>query len=469
MSSPPSSASPAGIIYADIYIRVSSDEQANFGDSIRNQEELGRHYIDSHDDIILHKIYIDDGISGQKLKRDELQQMIDSDVRTGKVQLILFQRLDRWFRNLRHYLNVQAVLEDHGVSWVAIEQPQFETKTPMGRMFVAQSMMIAELEAQTGAERVRSVFRSKVANGEVISGKVPIGYMIQNKHLVISPETGHIPADIFTYYLSSGSLHKTLKRLYDVHGIFLSIQSLKNMLKNETYIGKKRDNESFCEPCVSRDVFDAVQRNLAKNVKSNQQYPYIFSGLLVCATCGYKMAGRHINVSSSRGYRYRYPAYECPRYRRTHATLHMCDNGGEIREAKIEEYLLTHLRDELQAYISDYHSRISKSVNQVAKQRLSLEKRIRKLLDLYLADGLTLDEYKIERARLTEQLAALPDDDEEEEKDFSHLQLILDSDFESAYVEMTNEEKREFWRSFIAEIRVSKSHNRTREYHIIFL
>ena len=468
MSSLPSS-SPAGITYADIYIRVSSDEQAAFGDSIRNQEELGRRYIDSHDDIVLNKVYIDDGVSGQKLDRDELQRMLDEDVKTGKVQLILFQRLDRWFRNLRHYLNTQAILEKHGVSWVAIEQPQFETKTAFGRMFVAQSMMIAELEAQTGAERVRSVFRSKIANGEVVSGKVPIGYMIKDKHLVLHPKTAHIPADIFSFYISSGSLNRTVRRLYDVHGIVLSIQGLKVMLKNETYIGKKRDNTAFCEPCVSQEVFDAVQRNLSKNIKSNQRYPYIFSGLLVCATCHYKMAGRHINVSSSRGYRYRYYAYECSHFKRTKKTTKACDNGGEIREVRIEEYLLTHLRDEISAYISDYQSRIVKASNQAGKQRAAIEKRIRRLLDLYLAEGISLDNYKLEKARLTAQLESLPAEEEVKEKDFSHLRAILDSDFESAYVEMTNEEKREFWRSFVSEIRISKSHGRTRDYQIIFL
>ena len=30
----------------------------------------------------------------------------------NKIDLILFTKLDRWFRNLRHYLNTQEILEN---------------------------------------------------------------------------------------------------------------------------------------------------------------------------------------------------------------------------------------------------------------------------------------------------------------------------------------------------------------------
>ena len=130
-----------------IYIRVSTDKQVKDGDSMRDQLATGQKYIDSHENMILVDTYIDDGISGQKLKRDDFQRLID-DVRAGRIDLIIFTRLDRWFRNLRHYLNTQDILDKHGVSWTAIEQPYFDTSTPHGRAFVNNSMIWAELEAQ---------------------------------------------------------------------------------------------------------------------------------------------------------------------------------------------------------------------------------------------------------------------------------------------------------------------------------
>ena len=91
-----------------IYIRVSTDKQVKDGDSMRDQLATGQKYIDSHENMILVDTYIDDGISGQKLKRDDFQRLLD-DVRAGRIDLIIFTRLDRWFRNLRHYLNTQDI------------------------------------------------------------------------------------------------------------------------------------------------------------------------------------------------------------------------------------------------------------------------------------------------------------------------------------------------------------------------
>ncbi len=96
-----------------IYVRVSTDRQVKEGDSMRDQLSTGQKYIDTHENMILVDTYIDDGISGQKLKRDDFQRLLD-DVRAGKIDLVIFTRLDRWFRNLRHYLNTQDILDKHG-------------------------------------------------------------------------------------------------------------------------------------------------------------------------------------------------------------------------------------------------------------------------------------------------------------------------------------------------------------------
>ena len=116
-----------------IYIRVSTDRQAKEGDSMRDQLATGQKYIDSHENMILVDTYIDDGCSGQKLTRDDFQRLLD-DVRSGKIDLVIFTRLDRWFRNLRHYLNTQDILDRHGVSWTAIEQPDLADPPSDGRL-----------------------------------------------------------------------------------------------------------------------------------------------------------------------------------------------------------------------------------------------------------------------------------------------------------------------------------------------
>ena len=84
-----------------IYLRVSSDRQSQEGDSIAAQRQALAKYIDDRPDLVLAGEYIDDGISGTKYsQRDELQRML-ADVEDGKIDLLIFTRLDRFFRSVR--------------------------------------------------------------------------------------------------------------------------------------------------------------------------------------------------------------------------------------------------------------------------------------------------------------------------------------------------------------------------------
>lgn len=456
------------LLQVAVYIRVSSDEQAERGDSIRDQRERGIKYINDHKDMLLQDIYLDDGVSGQKIDRDDFTRLINN-VKDGLVDLIIFTKLDRWFRSLRHYLNTQAILEKHNAAWTAIDQPYFDTSTPYGRAFVAQSMTWAELEAQNGGLRVSDVFRSKVAHGEVITGKVPRGYKIENKRMVLSDEAPAI-YDCIMHFLKHHSMNQTINYMKDKYGIIMTLQNFRQtLLKNEKLTGRYRGNEDYCPRLISDEDFREIQRILDQNsnIKSNQKYPYIFSGILVCDECGHKLGGCHINVLSKKKngneYRYKYPAYECKQSR----AYKKCNNGGEIREVRIEEYLLKNLREQLSAYISDFEANSKGLIDNRAK-KAQIRKKINRLKDLYLNEAITLDEFKTDRVKFEAQLDELPDT-VQPNQDLKALKNILKIDFESMYLKFDNEKKRLFWRSIIKEIRVSKSTNRHREYTVVFI
>lgn len=449
-----------------LYIRVSSDEQAENGDSIRDQQERCTKYINDHDNMILQDTYIDDGISGQKLDRDDFQRLLQA-IKDRKVDHIVFTKLDRWFRSLRHYLNTQAVLEKHNVSWTAIDQPYFDTSTPYGRAFVAQSMTWAELEAQNGGQRVKDVFKTKVQHGEVITGKVMRGYCIQDKHLVLSDEAPSM-YDGIMYFLQTQSLGKTVLYLRETHGIIMTLQNLKkSYLRNEKLTGRYRGVEGYCPRLISDEAYNEIQKilNNNSNVKTSQKYPYIFTGLLICDECGYKMSGCHINVVSKRVsgkiYRYKYPAYECKQYR----AYRRCENAGEIRESTIETYLLDHISEEVDKYMADYHASGQAVIDNRSKKN-KIRRKIDRLKDLYLNDLISMDEYKADRADLENQLDSLPDTGQPKQN-LIELKRLLDGNFEVLYQNFTNEEKRVFWRSIFKEIRISKSTNRHRDYILI--
>ena len=438
-----------------IYIRVSTDTQARKGDSLGEQIETLKKYIDEQPDLVLYDTYIDDGVSGQKLDRGDFTRLLD-DVKAGRVDFIIFTKLDRWFRSLRHYLNTQAILEKHNVAWLAVSQPFYDTSTPQGRAFVAQSMMFAELEAQNDSVRIKDVFNYKYKRGEVLSGKTPLGYSIKDKHLVPNKDAEKAVA-VFKYYDMTNSLNSTTLFLEHEYGVVMTTQNLKkSILTNTKYIGVFRDNKSFCPAIIDRELFGRVQLNLKRNVKSSVKRDYMFSGIMKCANCGKPMSGRTLKTKRKQR-TYEYSAYVC----RQAYPLKRCDNRKNIIESTIEKYLLANVRSEAEKYITEYEAK-EKPVIDRKKKQAAIERKIERLKELYVNEVITLDELKKDREKLLRQLTEIPD---EQPKDLSGLKNLLNSDFEKVYETFDKKERRRFWRSIIKEIRADKE----KKLHIIFL
>lgn len=445
-----------------IYIRVSTDKQAKEGDSVRDQLATGKKYIESHENLILADTYIDDGISGQKATRDDFQRLIN-DVRDGKIDLIIFTRLDRWFRNLRHYLNTQDILDRNNVAWIATEQPYFDTSTPHGRAFVNNSMIWAELEAQNDSDRIIGVFKDKVNNSEVLSGSTPLGYSIVDKHLVPDKDA-EVAVSIFKYYQKCGNLTATLRYMEHELNLVRSASSLKNMLTNTKYIGEFRNNNNYCPAIIDKELFSDVQRLLSINIKDGKKHDYIFNGLIFCDECNHAMSGcqhsRTCVLADGTKARYRYNSYRC----RQGVNLHRCPNRKIFIEKTIEKKLLERIRPELESYITEYDLANMPVVRTDTKRR-NIEGKIQKLKELYLNDLITLNEFKVDKEKYMEQLKQLESEDLRPVKDISNLKRFLKTDFESLYDSFTIAEKRELWRSIIKEIRVDHNKN----IRIIFL
>ena len=92
-----------------VYVRVSTEEQAIHGLSIDAQTAALEAWVKANGHKLV-GIYTDAGISARKpaSKRPALQRLL-SDARSGKGDLVIFTKLDRWFRNIAEYYKVQEV------------------------------------------------------------------------------------------------------------------------------------------------------------------------------------------------------------------------------------------------------------------------------------------------------------------------------------------------------------------------
>ena len=425
------------------YIRVSSDRQVKEGESVPAQREALQKYIQDHKELKFAGEYLDDGISGTKFaERDELQRML-SDIKEGKIKKIIFTKLDRFYRSIRHYTATQEILDKYGVTWTAIWEPIYDTSTPAGRLIVNQMMSIAQFEAENTGQRIRHVMEYKRRRGEVLSGNVPFGYRIENKHLVLDGERAKIALETFKTYSRTSSIDET-GRIMSGTGIPSHKTSLNAMLRNQTYIGKHNGLDDYCEPIIPEDLFYDVQRKLGMNIKTKKnKHTYIFSGLLRCGCCGRKMAGTTRRKEQKK--------YRCEYY-----YISDCENSHKPKERTIEEYLLQNIHDLIGEELRPREYEIGQDQEpDRSKQIDTIRRKIDRLKELYINDLIDMETYKVDLIEYRAQLEEL--EQEPLKRDLSGLKALLELDIPGIYKKLSEAEKRRFWRGFVDHISIDKA------------
>ena len=427
------------MIRAAIYARVSTDQQANEGDSIPAQIDALTRYVNDHDDMILAGEYIDGGVSGTKADREELTRLT-ADIVAGKIDRVLVTKLDRLYRSIRHYVNTMEVWEAHGVGWTAIWEPMYDTTTPQGRLVVNQMMSIAQFEAENTSQRIKAVMEYKVSQGEAVTGKVPIGYRIQGKHLVIDQEEADKARQIFDSFAVSGSIGEAA-RMAAALGHPFHRKTIKNMLTNRKYIGEHRGNPNYCPPIIDRDLFEDVQRKLTMAVRYDAKHVSIFTGLIKCGACGRRLGALH-------DAKHRSPRYRCQGHFQPPKN---CPNPHSISETTIEKYLINEVQKVAREVKAEQVEEQKKVVDHTA-QIAAIDRRISRLKELYLAEMITLEEYKRDKEEMEQKKAALrvPDVPKNDSKVLDDILAI--NDLKGLILGLTPAERRYLWRGMVKEI-----------------
>ena len=421
------------------YIRVSTAEQSLKGLSIETQIAEIENYAKLHG-MKLEALYIDRGITARKSleRRTDFMRMM-RDVESGRINHIIVLRLDRFFRNVYDYHKMMnEYLEPHKCDWSAVKE-QYTTATTNGRLMINLRLSIAEQECDTDSDRIKDVFKNRVENGFAISGAQPWGFKIQDKKVVIDVEKRALMEDMLNYVELSSSVRGTLQYMKDTHGVSFIYESLARLLKNPMLYGSYRGNDNYCEAYMTKERFDNMRRLLDKNIrKRKNNHSYIFSGLVVCDECEYRMAGCHYN-----GHSY----YRCS----NHYANRRCNNGGGSNELYVEKYLLDNIEHLLHEHILLQTEKVEQRKKPVKSNRKAIEKKLQKLNDLYVNDFIDMDKYKQEYEFLKSQIIDVP---EEQKKDLTVLKEFLNSDYKELYKTMNVEDKRALWRSIIKEIRI---------------
>lgn len=400
-----------------LYERVSSEEQVKHGYSLDAQDEALREFCDRHNHIVL-GVYRDEGISGRKpyTKRPAMVQLLQ-DVETIKPDIILFTKLDRWFRNIKEYYKVQDILDKNKVDWKAINE-DYDTSTASGRLYVNIKLSIAQDEADRTSERIKDVQAHQVMQGKVLGGKVPIGYAINDSRLVFGDDI-EITKAIVKRYLTYQTISDVRRYILDSYGRDYTHYSITQLLKNPILKGEYRGNTAFCEPLISAEDYDTIQSLLGRHQRQPQTHIYLFSGLVICPVCGKRMTG-----SYAKQFQY-YRCRNCYPY--------------HINESYIESYLLENVEKDFNVNV------IMKPKKQENPQKY--KDRLKRLNDIYLMGNISEDEYRHKSAELQKQIADLS-------KVVIPKAEVLTKGWKEVYEMLDPVHKRAFWHRLLSKIEI---------------
>lgn len=430
---------------AALYIRVSTEEQARHGLSLTDQKNALEIYAKDNGYTIVGE-YEDAGISARKSykKRPALLRLLD-DCKAGKIDTVLFIKLDRWFRNVANYYAVQEILDKYHVTWKATQE-DYETQTASGRFKVNIMLSVAQDEADRTSERIKFVFDGKRERREPITGHPPSGYKIVNKKIVKDEKSEKMIDDFFRKFLQTGSVSETQKYISDTYGTLIDYQVASKILRSTAYYGFWHGVDGMCEPYITKAQYDQIQDMRKKTVrKTKENRVYLFSGIILCGECGNRMVGRTNNRSGTVN-------YCCPKYHEKRG----CENNIFISEKKIEKYLLDTLAIELKKRKSEIQKLMQDSNSKNVKNQIaSIKKKLSKLKDLYLNDLITLEEYKIDQSTMNAQIEELEKTISAPKTDnLEKIEEVLTEDWKESYENLPRASKRNAWRIIIKQIKV---------------
>ena len=349
-----------------IYMRLSrDDERAGESLSIENQRAILTEYV-SRQGWTVYDEYVDDGISGTTFNRPGVQRLLDN-AKNGKINLIICKDLSRFGRN---YIEVgrytDYIFPVYNVRFIALADNVDTANSQSAGMDMMPIVNIFnEWHCASTSKKIRAVLESGAKNGKYKSPTAAYGYIKSDdeKHTpVIDPEAAAVVKRIFELRASGigmapiaeilnaekipspseyyyGKIGKPNRK--SVTGLWCRT-TVRQILKNPIYIGTlaqlrsttvsyknhkviRKNKEDWIvvehnhEPIISQELWDKVREyddSVHKGKRDSSGNVALFSGMLYCQDCGYKMKKAWLNskkgtIGYSCGYRARFGKAFC--------------------------------------------------------------------------------------------------------------------------------------------------------------
>ena len=223
------------------YARVSTDSDVQLN-SLDNQLDYYEKYIKSHPCWTYVPGYVDEGISGVRVKNREGFKRMLKDAKENKFDLIITKEVSRFARDLEDSIHYIRELKEANVG-IFFENQNLNTFDSNSELILNIMFNLAQDESKKLSSRVKFGNRQAIAKGHVLGSSNIMGYKKENCKLVIVENEAKFIRKLFELY-STGEygFYKLSKKLgslgyFNKKGNLYDKDTLKRMLENPKYKG----------------------------------------------------------------------------------------------------------------------------------------------------------------------------------------------------------------------------------------
>ena len=393
---------------ADLYVRVSTDEQADRGYSQRNQEEVLRKYCEINSIEVRDVIYEDH--SAKTFNRPKWNKLLQNlKKHKNKIDLVLFTKWDRFSRNAGDAYQMINILRKLGVEPQGIEQP-LDLTIPENKMMLAFYLAAPEVENDRRALNTFHGMRRARKEGRYM-GYAPVGYV--NK--VKEDGTKYIAFDQPEASILKWAFEELSKGIFNTEqvlcmakekGLKASKNNFWRAIRNPLYCGKivipKYKDEDLTyvtgqhEPLISQILFYKVQdildgRSKTYLPKAITTKPFPLRGFFTCPECS-----KILTASISKGRHKYYPYYHCSagcKYRIN------SDTANEVFIKNLKQYVpIPEIKNLYISVLSECYREQTKEIYEekfkIIAQLKDYEKRLSHARDLLATQQIDASDYR---------------------------------------------------------------------------
>ena len=429
------------------YARVSTDMDAQLN-SLENQVQYYTEFIQSKRNWSFVPGYIDEGISGGTTKkRDDFNRMI-ADAKAGCFDFIITKEISRFSRSTLDSIQYTQLLLDYNVG-VFFQNDNINTLDSDSEFRLVVMAGVAQDEIRKLSERIKFGFRQSIKNGRVLGNDKLYGYDKKDCIMTINEAEAEIVRIIFDLYANQGlGIRKISQELYAMgytsrEGNEFNQLTIRHMLENPKYKGwycgnktqnldyrtKKKafldESEWIMYPdptipaIVSEELWDranAIYKERSKQMKEHangaiyhNRYPY--SGKIYCEEHG-TTYHRHV-LENKNGKK---EAWHCKVYR---AKGRAGCSAPQLRSEELDQIMAdiftqmmkdkNTIIDSLVAVLQSVPQEVdyTKAKQRVEEEMVQINAKKDRLLELSMADALTVTEFKSRNEAFNQQLRTL--------------------------------------------------------------